>query len=551
MEMDMAYYIGVDVGTASVRAALVCEKGSILETSEEPIIVWNQQPSFYEQSSENIWKAVITVVNDVMSQSKISPDQVKGLGFDATCSLVALDSDFKPISCSLSGKADCNIIMWMDHRAEDQAQRINATKHSVLRYVGGTMSLEMQPPKLLWLKERLPAQWNKMANLFDLPDYLTWRATDSQTRSLCSLVCKWGYEAQTADKHGWNDEFLAAAGLEELSLNGHCRIGQQALYPGECCGSGLTALAAKELGLVQGTPVGASLIDAHAGGMACLACVPASLPFQMPPLTSRLVLVCGTSTCHMMVSNSPIFVPGVWGPYFSAMMPKLWASEGGQSATGKLIDFMVENHPAYLAAKSAAEERNIHLYEYLNTMLEHQAHLKGVTVAHLTADLHVYPDFHGNRSPLADPSMKGMICGLTLSVDVDNLAIVYLSTIQALTYGTKHIISEMRNSGHNIQLLYLCGGLRKNRLFVQTHADVLGLPVILPDTKESVLLGAAILGACASGNFKSIQDAMLTMGGGGTVILPREDEKRYHENKYKVHIRMLADQKAYRDIMKD
>lgn len=59
----MAYYIGVDVGTASVRAALVCEKGSILETSEEPIIIWNQQPSFYEQSSENIWKAVITVVN--------------------------------------------------------------------------------------------------------------------------------------------------------------------------------------------------------------------------------------------------------------------------------------------------------------------------------------------------------------------------------------------------------------------------------------------------------------------------------------------------------
>ncbi|KAK7501510.1 hypothetical protein BaRGS_00007314 [Batillaria attramentaria] len=547
----MTHYIGVDVGTASVRAALVTERGEIVQTAVEPIQIWNPQPGFYEQSSDDIWKAVTITVNSVVRKSGVAASQVKGIGFDATCSLVALDVDFNPASCSLSGQKECNVVMWMDHRAEKQAARINATKHSVLRQVGGTMSLEMQPPKLLWLKENIPKQWRTMEHLFDLPDFLTWRATNSLTRSLCSLVCKWGYEVQGAEKHGWNDDFLTTIGLQELTENNHARMGNQTQQPGEPCGAGLTVQAASDLGLVPGTPVGTSLIDAHAGGVACLACVPTGLSSTLPPITSRLALICGTSTCHMAVSREPVFVPGVWGPYFSAMIPGLWGNEGGQSTTGKLIDFVVENHSAYAATRAKADESGVHLYEYLNNLLENQAKQAGTSVSQLTSDLHVYPDFHGNRSPLADPTMKGMICGLSLSATSDDLALLYLATVQALAYGTKHIISEMNHHGHSIQILYLCGGLRKNKLFVQSHADALGLPVILPDAHESVLLGSAVLGARASGNFSNIQDAMLAMGGSGLVVMPRETEQRYHEKKYQVYQKMLTDQRAYRELMKN
>ncbi|KAL8561721.1 hypothetical protein ACOMHN_026005 [Nucella lapillus] len=546
----MAYYIGVDVGSASTRAALVSRDGSVIQTAVEPIEILHPQPGFYEQSSDDIWRAVITTVTKVMKSSGLAASQVKGIGFDATCSMVALDTNFQPVSCSTAGDSRYNIVMWMDHRAEKEAAMINSTKHRVLRYVGGAISLEMQPPKLLWLKKNLPEQWRKMAHLFDLPDFLTWRATGSLSRSLCSLVCKWGYEAQGPDQHGWSDDFLRTVGLEELTENDHSRIGSVAQFPGKPCGLGLSSLAASQLGLVAGIPVGTSLVDAYAGGLACLACVPDD-GAPLPPLTARLALICGTSTCHMVVSHDPVFVPGVWGPCYSAMIPGLWTSEGGQSATGKLIDFVVEGHSAFSAVKSNAEKQGMHVYEYLNTLLEKIASREGVPPSQLTKDLHVFPDFHGNRSPLADPSMKGMVCGLTLSDREEDLACLYLATIQALTYETQYILEDMNGNGHRIEILYMCGGLRKNSLFVQTHADALGLPVILPDAKESVLLGAAILGAHASGDFTHIQDAMLAMGGGGRVVKPQPSEKRYHEKKHAIYMKMLSDQKTYANLMNE
>ncbi|XP_009696922.1 PREDICTED: FGGY carbohydrate kinase domain-containing protein, partial [Cariama cristata] len=205
----------------------------------------------------------------------------------------------------------------------------------------------------------------------------------------------------------------------------------------------------------------------------------------------------------MGVSETPIFVPGVWGPYFSAMVPGLWLNEGGQSATGKLIDHVVRGHVAFpeLQSKAAASAHSI--YTYLNSHLD--LIKKSLPVGFLTVDLHVWPDFHGNRSPLTDLTLKGMVVGLTLSRGLDELALIYLATIQAIALGTRHILETMQAAGHHINTLFLCGGLSKNPLFVQMHADITGKPVVLSKEVESVLVGAAILGACASGDFASIQ----------------------------------------------
>lgn len=108
---------------------------------------------------------------------------VKGIGFDATCSLVTLDSSGDPVTCSPSKEPHRNIIMWLDHRAMEQAKRINDTKHKVLKYVGGATSPEMEIPKMLWLKENLPTDcWDKCALFLELPEFLTYRATGDETR---------------------------------------------------------------------------------------------------------------------------------------------------------------------------------------------------------------------------------------------------------------------------------------------------------------------------------------------------------------------------------
>lgn len=232
--------------------------------------------------------------------------------------------------------------MWMDHRAQAEADLINKTNHEILKYVGGKVSLEMEMPKLLWLKKHLPHKWTEFGYFFDLPDFLTWKATGSYTRSLCSLVCKWNYECSIEGKRGWNVSFLQEIGLEDLIQDDFKKIGNKVLMPEECCG-GLLDDVAQVLGLLPGTPVATSIIDAHAGGLGMIGTHGEGIDTNM---SSRLTLICGTSTCHMAVNKKAVLVDGVWGPYFSAMVPNMWLNEAGQSASGMLLDYIVSSHPA-------------------------------------------------------------------------------------------------------------------------------------------------------------------------------------------------------------
>ncbi|KAM7444684.1 hypothetical protein ABFA07_006777 [Porites harrisoni] len=555
------YYIGVDVGTASVRAALVSSNGKIVSSAIRPLKIWKSQPNYFEQSSEDIWGNVCTVVKEVSSSISSDKDfvqKIKGIGFDATCSLVALDSAGDPVTVSPTQDNQRNVIMWLDHRAIDQAQRINDTKHEVLSYVGGSISPEMEMPKLLWLKENLPDKcWKKCDLFLELPEFLTYRATDNPTRSMCSLVCKFNYMGHDSQLHegssnsGWVDSFLKIIGLEDLVDTEYSKLGCKVSSGGEPVGNGLTLRAANDLGLWEGMPVGTSLIDAHAGGLGVIGADLSLLLGENIPLTSRLAIICGTSSCHMAISQEPVFVPGVWGPYYSAMVPGLWVNEGGQSVTGKLIDHVIETHVAYPELKEKTEKSGSSIYEELNRHVTALAEKRELTnVALLAQNTHVIPDFHGNRSPIADPSMTGMICGLTLATDIDSLAVLYLATLQALAHGTRHIIESLNKAGHRINTLFLCGGLTKNELFIQTHADVTGLPCVLPRESESVVVGSAILGACASGDFSSVQEAMKSMNAAGKLVMPQDILKQYYDKKHQVFLQMLQNQVEYRTLMK-
>ncbi|CAB0036765.1 unnamed protein product [Trichogramma brassicae] len=542
----MDYFVGVDVGTGSVRAALVDLQGKILETAVEPTVTYNPQASFYEQSSNNIWTSISHVVKKVVAS--VPKSSIKGIGFDATCSLVAIGKNGLPVTVSPTGLDDQNIILWMDHRASEQAHFINKLGHKLLKYVGGKVSLEMEIPKLLWLKQNLPETWKRTELFFDLPDFLTWKATGCESRSLCSLVCKWNYSAGPNITNNWCFDYLEEIGLSDLAADNYRKIGQIVKSPGSPVGNGLSRKSAEELNLLEGTPVGASIIDAHAGGLGMLGCSANDISSDF---TTRLGLICGTSTCHMAVSKEEIFVNGVWGPYYDAMVPGFWLNEGGQSTTGKLLDHVIDSHPATLEIKKKLGPKQ-HVQEYISNLLKTLAESQKLNnVAYLTKNLHVWPDFHGNRSPLADPSLHGMICGLTLSTDEESLAKLYLATMQSLTYGTKHIIEALTAAGHNIKSLLICGGLTKNHLFIQTQADVLGLPVLLPAEKESVLLGSAILGACAAQTFSSVNDAIKKMGGSAIVVHPTPETFSYHEKKYRVFKKMVDDQNQYKEYMRE
>ncbi|PWA92856.1 FGGY family of carbohydrate kinase [Artemisia annua] len=558
-------FLGIDVGTGSARAGLFDEAGKLLGSASSPIQIW-KEGDCVEQSSTDIWLAICTAVKRALSLSDVAGEEVTGIGFAATCSLVAVDSEGQPVTVSWSGDTRRNVIVWMDHRAVKQAERINSCNSPVLQYCGGSISPEMQPPKLLWVKENLQESWSMAWRWMDLSDWLSYRATGDDTRSMCTTVCKWTYlghahmqhidenNSRDMEANGWDDDFWEEIGLGDLVDGHHSKIGRSVAFPGHALGSGLTPDAAKELGLVAGTPVGTSLIDAHAGGVGVMESVPDSEANESDDdaICRRMVLVCGTSTCHMAVSRSKLFIPGVWGPFWSAMVPEYWLTEGGQSATGALLDYIVDNHGASAHLANRAASKNISLFQMLNDLLANMMSDRGIPfIAALTSDLHVLPDFHGNRSPIADPNAKGIICGLNLDTSENQLALQYFATVQGLAYGTRHIIEHCNEHGHKIDTLLASGGLSKNSLFIQEHADITGCSIILPRESESVLLGAAILGAVAAKKYPGLRGAMKALNAAGLVIHPSKDPrvKKYHDAKYRIFRQLYEQQLSYRSIM--
>ena len=185
------------------------------------------------------------------------------------------------------------------------------------------------------------------------------------------------------------------------------------------------------------------------------------------------------------------------------------------------------------AARSFCDEAEAHdesVYARLNARLTELAERDRCRFpAELTRELHVLPDHHGNRSPRADPSLTGMVSGLKLRDSVDALALLYLATVQAIAHGTKHIIDAMNAHGYRIDTIIACGGDTKNPVFLREHADVTGCRIVLPQEPEAVLLGAAMLGAVASGQQPSLLAAMAAMNQAATVLEPAGGEvAAYH-----------------------
>lgn len=527
--MNDALFVGVDAGTLSVRAGVFDAAGKCLGSAVAPVALHRPRPDFAEQSAEEIWQSAGQAVRAAIAQAAVAPERVAGVGFDATCSLVLVDPAGAPVSVDVDGAPERNVIVWMDHRAKAHAERLSATDAEALRYVGGRLSPEMEVPKLAWLRAELPRAWDSIGRVFDLADYLVFRATGDDPRSVCTLACKWGYlsHASRFDEALWRE-----AGIEALLSDD--RAGKRVEPLGAAAGP-LTVEAARHLGLSTSATVAIGIIDAHAGGLGSLG--------TADPVDETLAIIAGTSACHMAVSRTACFVPGVWGPYLGAMVPGLWLSEGGQSAAGALVEHVVGSHA--LGAQLGLHAAGGSGADGWTRLESVAAALEAAEGAAVTRGLHVLPYFHGNRSPRADASARGAVVGLTLDASVESLARLYCATLQALAYGTRHIVETMNANGHRLKKVRMCGGGARNARWVAEHADVLGMPVGVVHEPDAMLLGSAMLAASGAGAFPSLADAMQAMGAPIVEVAPRPDRAVLHGRRYEVFLRMYDDERRY------
>ena len=268
----------------------------------------------------------------------------------------------------------------------------------------------------------------------------------------------------------------------------------------------LSTKAAEELGLTTECVVGSGVIDAYAGWIGTVA-AKVDVPHlheegetSIATSCGRLAAVAGTSTCHIAMTKEPCFVQGVWGPYKDVMAPGYWLAEGGQSCTGALLAHVLSNHPAHSELAHLADASNISKFDYLNSTLENLvSENDSRSVVSLAKHMFFYGDFHGNRSPIADPKMKASIIGQSMDTSVNDLAIQYFGACEFIAQQTRQIVEEMKKSGHEISCIFMSGGQCRNGLLMRLLADCTGLAIIIPRYIDAaVVFGSALLGAVAS-----------------------------------------------------
>jgi len=424
----------VDVGSARARAGLFTTDGRLVARASRGFATLSPESGQAGFDFAEIWQAVADALAEARRMAGASPAQVQALAFDATCSLVVDAPGFAP-----------DVIAWHDHRAVAEAEELGRLAHEVVVRAGGSVSPEMQTPKLMWLARRRPEAWRMLRGVRDLCDHLAFRATGTPARSLCATAAKWPY---LPDRGGWAEDLLAALGIAGFPHD------DPVLPPGAAIGP-LSRQGAAELGLDRECVIAAGLIDAFAGALGAAPDMPA--------------LIAGTSNCVM--AGGVAAAPALWGPYPGAIMPAEAVSEGGQSATGALLESIRRQysqsttHDEIVARIAAGPEPG--------------------------PGMHVLPDFKGNRAPFADPLMRGVIHGLSLERGVAAMDALYWRAAVGIALGTRQVIGHMRLCPQRIAM---AGGQARAPLLRQLYADATGAEIHW-QPEDAVLRGTAIAAA--------------------------------------------------------
>lgn len=424
----------VDVGSARARAGLFTPDGQLVARASRGFATLPSPGGQAGFDFAEIWQAVADALAQARRMAGASPAQVHALAFDATCSLVVDAPGFSP-----------DVIAWHDHRAVDQAAALSGIPHQVVARAGGSVSPEMQTPKLMWLAQTRPEIWANLRGIRDLCDHLAFRATGIAARSLCATAAKWPY---LPDQGGWATGLMARLGIADFPHADPVLAAGQAIGP-------LSERGAAELGLDRECIVAAGLIDAFSGALGAAPDMPA--------------LIAGTSNC-VMASDVGV-TPALWGPYPGAILPDEAVTEGGQSATGALLESIrrqypdPQSHDDILGRIAAAPEPG--------------------------PGIHVLPDFKGNRAPFADPLMRGVIHGLPLDRGTATLDALYWRAAVGIALGTRQVIAHM---GLTPARLAMAGGQARSPLMRQLYADATGAEVHW-QPEDAVLRGTAIAAA--------------------------------------------------------
>ncbi|MEW5717160.1 MAG: ribulokinase [Chloroflexota bacterium] len=531
------FAIGVDFGTESGRAVLVeVATGKEIATAVYPYShgVIDEalpgskarlEPDWALQDPDDYIRTFKTTIPAVLKKSGVSADDVIGIGIDFTaCTMLPVKADGTPL-CALPEfrrHPHAWVKLWKHHAAQPEADKINAMARQMnqqwLKRYGGKISSEWFFSKTLQILDEAPEIYAAAERLLEAADWVVWQLTGVETRNSCTA----GYKALWSKREGFpsNAYFDALDPRLERVIDEKM---SRAIAPiGDCAGR-LTAQAARWTGLKPGTAVAVANVDAHVS-------VPAATVVE----PGRMVMIMGTSTCHMVLGKDEHLVPGICGYVEDGIIPGLFGYEAGQSCVGDHFAWFVENAtpPEYHAL---AKKRKADLHAVLEA---EAAKLRPGESGLLALDW-----WNGNRSTLVDVDLTGLLLGATLATKAPE---VYRALIEATAFGTRVIVEAFEQNGVPVNEFVTCGGLpEKNKLLMQIYADVTGRELKVTASKQTPALGSAMFGAVAAGSaaggYASIFDAAQKMA-----RLKKETFKPIPENQ-RVYEKLYAEYVALYD----
>jgi L-ribulokinase len=503
--MNSEVSLGLDFGTESVRALLVdlhgaergvsvakYRHGQITETlpgtnEKLPADFALQHPQDWIESASAATRAALKTAGATAAD-------VIGIGVDFTsCTMLPALADGRALSTAGDWGREKFAWpkLWKHHGAKRQTERINTLARErgepwLDRY-GGIIGLEWFFPKMLETLECAQAVYDATEVWLEGGDWFVWQLVGGAARDLPRSTCQAGYKGMWSREEGFpSREFFRALDprLENVVAE---KMPGRFLAPGERAGE-LCAAMAERLGLREGTPVSAAIIDAHSG-----------VPGTGAAEPDTLVMVMGTSSCHMLNSNVGKVIPGVAGVVQDGIIPGFYGYETGQAAVGDAFEWI----------------RRILGARDFSTLSADAAAIPPGADGVRCVDW-----FNGCRTPLMEGTLTGSFTGLTLNHGPAHL---FRALLEASACGLRWIADTLRDGGVPVRRFVATGGLpHHSPLFLQICADVLGESITVPETQQGPAVGAAILGALAAGAFPDANAAIRAMAqsGNSRVVSP-------------------------------
>ena len=501
------YAIGVDFGTQSGRALLVdLSTGKELAISvfnyphcvideKLPISGEKLPPDWALQHPQDYLDVLVNTIPAVIKETGISADDVIGVGIDFTaCTILPIKNDGTPLCFIEECKNNPHsyVKLWKHHAAQDEANKLNEIADSrgeeFLKRYGGKISSEWLFPKVWQILDEAPEIYEKTDKFIEATDWVIMQLTGKEARNSCAA----GYKAMWHKQKGYpSNDFFKALDIRLENVVDE-KLSQE-IYPLGAKAGEITEIGAKLTGLIVGTAVAVANVDAHV-----------AIPSVGITSEGKMLMIMGTSTCHILMGTEEKNVPGMCGVVEDGVIAGYYGYEAGQSCVGDHFEWFVKNCvPAEYIAEAQRQGVNIHKY-----LREKASALKTGESGLVALDW-----WNGNRSVLVDADLTGLMVGMTLLTKPEK---IYRALLEATAYGTRMIIETFEENGVPINELYAAGGIaEKDELMMQIYSDVTKKEIRIAGSAQAPALGSAMFGAVAAGSkrggFDTIQDAAKVM----------------------------------------